>query len=58
MSLSLYSRARGAIWGTCVGDALGGPVQGKKPGTFNRITDLQYIEPFKKPAGYEDSKVY
>ncbi|KAJ5691829.1 hypothetical protein N7462_001252 [Penicillium macrosclerotiorum] len=51
----IQSRARGAIWGTCVADALGGPVQFKPPGTFEPITDLRFVEPFQKPAGsYSD----
>lgn len=58
MPLSPYSRARGAIWGACVGDALGGPVQREKPGTFSPIFELRYIKPFNKAAGYDDSKIY
>ncbi|CAG8030700.1 unnamed protein product [Penicillium salamii] len=55
MSLSLKSRAQGAIWGVCVADALGGPVQFKDAGTFEPITDLTYVAPFKQPAGsYSD----
>ncbi|CAG8040241.1 unnamed protein product [Penicillium salamii] len=55
MSLSLRSRAQGAIWGVCVADALGGPVQFKDAGTFEPITDLRYVAPFKQPAGsYSD----
>jgi len=52
MAPSLHSRALGAIWGTCVADALGGPIQFKAPGTFTRITGLEFVEPHKKPAGY------
>ena len=39
--MSMKSRALGAIWGTCVGDALGGPVQFNDPGTFKLIKDRQ-----------------
>lgn len=51
MSPTTKSRALGAIWGTCVADALGGPVQFEPPGTFSRITDLEYVAPFSQPAG-------
>ncbi|KAJ5219579.1 hypothetical protein N7468_008783 [Penicillium chermesinum] len=55
MGPTLNSRAQGAIWGTCVGDALGGPVQFSDYGTFTPITDLEPVRPFKKPAGsYSD----
>lgn len=54
MAITTKSRALGAIWGTCVADALGGPVQFKEPSTFPRITDLAYIANRKKPAGYVD----
>ncbi|CAG8906457.1 unnamed protein product [Penicillium egyptiacum] len=55
MSPSLKSRAQAAIWGVCVADALGGPVQFKDPGTFEPITCLRFVEPYKQPAGsYSD----
>ncbi|KAJ5169626.1 ADP-ribosylation/Crystallin J1 [Penicillium coprophilum] len=55
MSLSLKSRAKGAIWGVCVADALGGPVQFRDAGTFEPITTLRYVAPFDQPAGsYSD----
>ncbi|KXG53013.1 ADP-ribosylation/Crystallin J1 [Penicillium griseofulvum] len=55
MSPSLKSRAKGAIWGVCVADALGGPVQFRDAGTFKPITTLRYVEPFSQPAGsYSD----
>ncbi|KAJ5700422.1 hypothetical protein N7536_003435 [Penicillium majusculum] len=55
MSSSLQSRAKGAIWGVCVADALGGPVQFRDPGTFEPITCLRFVAPFKQPAGsYSD----
>ncbi|KAJ5376038.1 hypothetical protein N7509_012924 [Penicillium cosmopolitanum] len=55
MELSLKSRALGAIWGTCVADALGGPVQFKEKGSFKLISDLEYVYPFDQPAGsYSD----
>ena len=54
MAITTKSRALGAIWGTCVADALGGPVQFKEPSTFPRITDLAYIANRKKPAGCVD----
>ncbi|KAJ5779555.1 ADP-ribosylglycohydrolase family protein [Penicillium paradoxum] len=51
MSLSPESRAKGAIWGVCVADALGGPVQFMDAGTFEPITGLRFVEPFHQPAG-------
>ncbi|KAF9888230.1 hypothetical protein FE257_009225 [Aspergillus nanangensis] len=49
------SRALGSIWGVCVGDALGGPVQFSEPNTFTPITTLRFVQPFHKPAGsYSD----
>jgi ADP-ribosylglycohydrolase len=52
MSPSLSSRALGSIWGVCVGDALGGPVQFMNPNTFKPITGLRFVFPFQEPAGY------
>ncbi|KAJ5504155.1 ADP-ribosylation/Crystallin J1 [Penicillium fimorum] len=55
MSPLLKSRAKGAIWGVCVADALGGPVQFQHAGTFEPITTLRYVAPFHQPAGsYSD----
>ncbi|KAJ5378140.1 uncharacterized protein N7496_005549 [Penicillium cataractarum] len=55
MAPSTRSRALGAIWGTCVGDALGGPVQFSDPGTFEPIRELEFVKPFKQPSGsYSD----
>ncbi|KAJ5972103.1 ADP-ribosylation/Crystallin J1 [Penicillium vulpinum] len=55
MTPSLKSRVQGAIWGVCVGDALGGPVQFKDPGTFQPVKYLRYVAPFDQPAGsYSD----
>ncbi|CAI7568503.1 unnamed protein product [Penicillium glandicola] len=55
MAQSLKSRAQGAIWGVCVADALGGPVQFRDPGTFEPVTGLRFVAPFKQPAGsYSD----
>ncbi|KAJ5241685.1 uncharacterized protein N7469_000012 [Penicillium citrinum] len=55
ISLSLKSRALGAIWGTCVADALGGPVQFRDPGTFPPIQSFEHVHPFNEPAGsYSD----
>lgn len=51
MPLSLKSRALGAIWGTCVADALGGPAQFQEPGTFHPIKELEFVKPFNQPAG-------
>ena len=48
---TLASRAKGAIWGVCIADALGGPVQFKKPGTFTPIAGLCHVSPFDEPAG-------
>lgn len=44
-------RISGAIYGVLVADALGGPVQFKKRGTFAPVTDLRPVEPFHKPTG-------
>ncbi|KAE8387690.1 ADP-ribosylation/Crystallin J1 [Aspergillus alliaceus] len=55
MPPSLTSRSLGTIWGVCVADALGGPVQFQKPGTFTPITGLRPVKPFAQPAGsYSD----
>ncbi|KAH8705623.1 ADP-ribosylglycohydrolase family protein [Talaromyces proteolyticus] len=52
---TLSSRALGTINGACVGDALGGPVQFMRPGSFAPITGLEYVKPFRQPAGsYSD----
>ena len=51
MAPSAKSRALGTIWGACVGDALGGPVQFAEKGSFKPVTGLRYVEPFHKPAG-------
>ncbi|EPS26374.1 hypothetical protein PDE_01310 [Penicillium oxalicum 114-2] len=55
MVTTTQDRALGAIWGVCVGDALGGPVQFSDPGTFQPITDLEFVKPFNQPSGsYSD----
>lgn len=51
MVTTTQDRALGAIWGVCVGDALGGPVQFSDPGTFQPITDLEFVKPFNQPSG-------
>lgn len=51
MELDLNSRALGAIWGSCVGDALGGPIQFMHVGEFKPVTGLRYVQPFQQPAG-------
>lgn len=51
MDQTTKSRALGAIWGTCVADALGGPVQFKKPNTFPPVTGLAPITKYRKEAG-------
>jgi ADP-ribosylglycohydrolase len=51
MAPSARSRALGAIWGTCIGDALGGPVQFQAPGTFKTIKELEFVKPFNQPSG-------
>ncbi|KAJ5633399.1 ADP-ribosylation/Crystallin J1 [Penicillium lividum] len=53
--VTVKSRILGSIWGNCVADALGGPVQFLEPGTFSPITDLEFVKPFHQPAGsYSD----
>ncbi|KKK13482.1 hypothetical protein ARAM_003886 [Aspergillus rambellii] len=55
MVLSLRSRTLGSIWGVCVTDALGGPVQFSEPKSFEPITGLAFVAPFEQPAGsYSD----
>ena len=56
MGPSTHSRALGAIWGTCVGDALGGPIQFQAPGTFQPIRELEFVKPFNEPSGYNQIK--
>ncbi|KAK6359453.1 hypothetical protein TWF696_000611 [Orbilia brochopaga] len=41
MAASLESRIKGAIFGVAVADALGGPVEFQRRGTFARVTDYQ-----------------
>jgi hypothetical protein len=43
MSEDVIGSAQAAIWGVCVADALGGPVQFKDPGTFKPITCLRKV---------------
>lgn len=45
------SRIRGAIFGVLTCDALGGPPQSKKRGSYPRVTSLQRLEHFNRPAG-------
>lgn len=54
-TVSLQSRVLGSIWGNCVADALGGPVQFMKKGSFAPITDMEFVRPFQQPAGYASS---
>ncbi|KAJ6115407.1 ADP-ribosylation/Crystallin J1 [Penicillium sp. IBT 16267x] len=49
--IPLKSRILGSIWGNCVADALGGPVQFMKPGAFSPITGMEFVPPFHQPAG-------
>lgn len=50
-TVPLKSRVLGSIWGNCVADALGGPVQFMKKGSFAPITDMEFVRPFHQPAG-------
>lgn len=52
MASVLKSRALGSIWGVCVCDALGGPVQFLEQGSFEPIKGMEYVTPFQQPAGY------
>ncbi|KFY86954.1 hypothetical protein V498_07330 [Pseudogymnoascus sp. VKM F-4517 (FW-2822)] len=55
MASVLKSRALGSIWGVCVCDALGGPVQFLEQGSFEPIKGMEYVTPFQQPAGsYSD----
>lgn len=38
-AVSLTSRFRGALLGLAVGDAVGAPLESRRPGTFTRIID-------------------
>lgn len=58
MGPSTHSRALGSIYGTCVGDALGGPVQFNDPGTFEPIRELEFVKPFNQPSGYDSTQIY
>ncbi|KAJ6023711.1 ADP-ribosylation/Crystallin J1 [Penicillium herquei] len=51
MNVRIESRAKGAIWGTCVIDALGGSCQFMDRGTFPLVREMMYINKFRKPAG-------
>ncbi|KAJ5727029.1 ADP-ribosylation/Crystallin J1, partial [Penicillium malachiteum] len=51
MKVRVESRAKGAIWGTCVVDALGGSCQFMQRGTFPHVKTMLYIPKFRKPAG-------
>ncbi|KAJ5618489.1 hypothetical protein N7528_006600 [Penicillium herquei] len=51
MNVRVESRAKGAIWGACVVDALGGSCQFMQRGTFPVVTNMLYISKFRKPAG-------
>ncbi|EGX48000.1 hypothetical protein AOL_s00081g327 [Orbilia oligospora ATCC 24927] len=50
-SINLESRIKGALIGVAVADALGGPVEFKRRGTFPKVTDLQENLTFGLPAG-------
>ncbi|KAK6500722.1 hypothetical protein TWF506_003486 [Arthrobotrys conoides] len=50
-SISLESRIKGGIVGVAVADALGGPVEFKRRGSFPRVTDFQENLTFGLPAG-------
>ncbi|KAF1815176.1 ADP-ribosylglycohydrolase family protein [Eremomyces bilateralis CBS 781.70] len=51
MESQIHTRAKGALYGVLVGDALGGPVQFMRRGTFKPIQELQFVKPFQKPKG-------
>ncbi|KAK6345457.1 hypothetical protein TWF718_007373 [Orbilia javanica] len=50
-SISLESRIKGAIVGVAVADALGGPVEFQRRGTFLKVTDYQANLNFGLPPG-------
>ncbi|KAK6528260.1 hypothetical protein TWF281_009507 [Arthrobotrys megalospora] len=50
-SVSLESRIKGAIFGTAVADALGGPVEFSRRGSFPKVTDYQANLNFRLPPG-------
>ncbi|KAJ6260291.1 ADP-ribosylarginine hydrolase [Drechslerella dactyloides] len=51
MTGSLESRIKGAIFGVAVADALGGPVEFHRRGTFARVTDYQNNRNINLPPG-------
>ena len=50
-SLSSLDRARGALLGLAVGDALGAPVEFQPRDSFERVTDMMAGDYFRLPAG-------
>ena len=50
-SLSSLDRARGALLGLAVGDALGAPVEFKPRDSFERVTEMMAGGYFRLPAG-------
>ncbi|EPS45033.1 hypothetical protein H072_949 [Dactylellina haptotyla CBS 200.50] len=50
-SVTLESRIKGAIHGVAVGDALGGPVEFQRRGTFGKVTGYQMNMNFNLPPG-------
>ncbi|KEF58879.1 uncharacterized protein A1O9_03722 [Exophiala aquamarina CBS 119918] len=50
-TVSLPSRIKGAIYGLATCDALGGPVEFKARGSFDKVTTMQPNDNFKIPAG-------
>lgn len=51
VSISIPSRIRGSLYGVAVTDALGGPVEFCRRGTFKPVTEFRYNSNFDVPAG-------
>ena len=51
LSISLAARIRGSIYGVAVTDALGGPVEFQKRGTFPLVTSFRYNANFDLAPG-------
>lgn len=51
-SISKQSRIKGSLYGVAVVDALGGPVEFKARGSFQKVTGYRHNGTFNVPPGY------